>query len=511
MNTHANRPTASSVNTKQSEEDVKLARASRHQLVEAPMTSTRLMTDDVTYLIKAETRDDLLKRSDQARECSLHNVLTGLPNRNMLLDILGQALLRGQQSGSMTAILYCDLDRFSEINESFGRRVGDELLVAVGERLSEEMRSGDTLVNVSGDVFVIVWEDHAKRSDVDLFASHLVRTLSKPFALSKSCVTTTVSVGIAVANQTNQIPEEMIDQADVAMFEAKRNGGSQHQSLELTEQHLTQRRNSIGSEIRRALDERELWLEYQPIARADDGEVFGVEALLRWTHPILGSVSPTVLVQLAERSGLISEVGMWVLEQACLDRHRWVDPDHWDDFIVSVNVSAYQLKSDGFAAMVDDVLRRTYTAPKSVVLELTETVFIQDSLHSLAVLNDLKRIGVLLALDDFGTGYCSFAYLNRCAVDIIKIDQSFIAALGRDSVSNAVLSAVVDLTRGLGMMSIAEGIETAEQHSQVAALGCDACQGYHLAPPMPAHQLDVLMGHRTRTGLPTLPLRLVNR
>jgi diguanylate cyclase (GGDEF)-like protein len=474
------------------------------------MTPVQLLTDDVMYLIKAETRADLLKLSDQARECSLHNVLTGLPNRNMLLDILGQAVLRGQQSGAMTAILYCDLDRFSEVNELFGRRVGDELLVAVGERLSAAMRPGDTLVNVSGDVFVIVCEDRAKPSDVDLFSSQIVGSLSKPFGLSKGQVNTTVSVGIAIADQTNQIPEEMIDHADVAMFEAKRSGGSHHQSLELTEQHLAHRRLSIGSEIRRALDEHELSLEYQPIARADNGRIIGVEALLRWAHPLLGPVAPTTLIHLAERSGLISELGMWVLEQACVDRHRWVDPDHPDDFMMSVNVSAYQLKSDGFAAMVEHVLRRTHTAPQLVTLELTETVFIQDSLHSLAVLNDLKHIGVLLCLDDFGTGYCSFAYLNRCSVDVIKIDQSFVAALGRDSVSNAVMSAVVDLTHGLGMVSIAEGVETAEQYSQVAALGCDACQGYHLALPMPAHQLDVLMGHRTKTGSPQLPLQPAN-
>jgi EAL domain-containing protein (putative c-di-GMP-specific phosphodiesterase class I) len=247
-------------------------------------------------------------------------------------------------------------------------------------------------------------------------------------------------------------------------------------------------------------------MEYQPIVRTVDGRIVGVEALLRWAHPSRGLVSPSTLIPLAEQAGLITEIGQWVLGQACRDLRSWRDHHHTDDLAVSVNVSAHQLMSADFTASVEDVLLTTGTAPELVTLELTESVFLRDSQRALLVLNDLKRLGVMLALDDFGTGYSSLNYLNRFPVDIVKIDQGFIANLGRDRSSHAIVSAVVALAHALSLTVCAEGVETVRQHDDVVALGCDACQGYYFARPMPAGAFDALMGHSVAGGNPRLPL-----
>ncbi len=247
-------------------------------------------------------------------------------------------------------------------------------------------------------------------------------------------------------------------------------------------------------------------MEYQPIVGTVDGRIIGVEALLRWVHPSRGLVSPATLIPLAEQSGIITEIGRWVLEHACPDQRRWHGKTPTDYLGMSVNVSAYQLMSPDFIATVEDVLVRSNTDPGLLTLEVTESVFVQDSERALVVLNDLKRLGVLLALDDFGTGYSSLSYLKRFPVDIVKIDQGFVADLGRDQASHAIVSAVVVLAHALGLTVVAEGVETLRQYDEVAELGCDACQGYYFARPMPAEDLDALMTHGDANGGPGLPM-----
>lgn len=255
-------------------------------------------------------------------------------------------------------------------------------------------------------------------------------------------------------------------------------------------------------DLRTACERSELRLEYQPIVSAIDGRIIGVEALVRWSHPTRGLVPPGTLIPLAEQSGCIDEIGRWVLDQACRDQRRWRGTE---ELKVSVNVSAHQLMSHDFAATVEDVLRATGTPPEVVTLEVTESVFLQDSERALVVLNDLKRLGLTLALDDFGTGYSSLSYLRRFPVDVVKIDRTFVAELGGDQASLAIVSAVVDLAHALGLTVVAEGVETPGQHREVAALGCDACQGYHFARPMPADEMDALMLDGVANGNPRLP------
>jgi diguanylate cyclase (GGDEF)-like protein len=470
------------------------------------MTAAQTLADvAAAYLRNAQARVDLQDSSDRSRETSRHDALTGLPNRIVLLERLEHALLRGR-SARMAAVLFADLDQFKAVNDMHGHQVGDELSVAVAGRLAGHLRPGDTLARLSGDEFVILCEDVAGRPEVDAIAARIGAALGEPYVLSCGEVHTTASIGIALTGRGDHLPEEVLHDADLAMYQAKRKGGARHQLIDLGEQRLVEQRASMQRDLRGACRGGELRMEYQPIVRTVDGRIVGVEALLRWVHPSRGLVSPSTLVPLAEQAGLITEIGQWVLEQACRDLRSWRDRHHTDDLAVSVNVSAHQLMSADFTATVEDVLLTTDTAPELVTLELTESVFVRDSQRALLVLNDLKHLGVMLALDDFGTGYSSLSYLNRFPVDIVKIDRGFIANLGHDRSSHAIVSAVVALAHALSLTVAAEGVETVRQHDDVAALGCDASQGDYFARPMPAEAFDDLMGHRVAGGNPLLPV-----
>jgi EAL domain-containing protein (putative c-di-GMP-specific phosphodiesterase class I) len=246
-------------------------------------------------------------------------------------------------------------------------------------------------------------------------------------------------------------------------------------------------------------------VEYQPTVGAVDGRIVGVEALVRWAHPSLGLVSPATLIPLAEQAGLVIEIGRWVRRQACLDLRRWRDHHQTDDLVVSVNVSAHELMAPDFTATVEEALLSTNTAPKLLVLEVTEGVFVRDSQRALLVLNDLKRLGVMLALDDFGIGHSSLSCLHRFPMDIVKIAPGFEASLGDDQASHAIVSAVVDLAHALGLTVCIEGVETERQYHGVRALGCDGCQGYYFGRPMSADAVDALLGHRVAGVNPALP------
>ena len=472
----------------------------------AAMDAAQTLADvAAAYLLNARARDDLRDSSDRARESALHDALTGLPNRTLLVERLDHAVLRGRRSGKMAAVLFVDLDRFKQVNDLHGHGVGDELLIAVAQRLSAVLRSGDTLARMSGDEFVILCEDVENSAHVDTIASRVGAAISTPFNLLSMEIEITASVGIAFMGPGDQLSEELLRDADTAMYQAKRKGGGRHQIIDLREQHLADQRANLERDLRGAALREELRTDYQPIVATSDGRITGVEALLRWSHPSRGLVTPAVLVPLAERSGLIVEIGQWVLEQACADRHRWQNHDQVDDVTVSVNVSAHQLMSRDFVETVATALSRTSTDPEMVTLEVTESVFVQDSERALVVLNELKHLGVALALDDFGTGYSSLNYLHRFPIDVVKIDQTFIANLGHDPASEAIVLAVIDLAHTLGMSVVAEGVETAAHHRQLNALGCDSCQGYYFARPMSADNLVTLLQEHDAGGTTHLP------
>lgn len=471
-----------------------LYRTSAGALDAREMDAAQTLADvAAAYLINAQARADLQESSERARETALHDPLTGLPNRTLLLERLDHAILRCRRSEKMVAILYSDLDAFKSVNDTYGHRVGDELLVAVAGRLTALLRPGDTLARLAGDEFVILCEDLDDASPADALAARIGSAFAESFVLSGVEVHVSASVGIAFAGEGEDVSEDVLQYADMAMYQAKRKGGARHSSVDVHEQRLANLHAGLNRDLRGALARGELWTEYQPIVATADGRITGVEALLRWTHPVHGMVAPETAVPLAEQSGLIIEIGRWVLERACRDRHRWQRDDQGAELEVAVNVSAQQLMATDFATTVATVLAETHTDPRLVTLEVTESVFVYDGERALVVLDDLKRLGVMLALDDFGTGYSSLSYLKRFPVDVVKIDRLFVADLDRDPVSRLIVSAVVGLAHGLGMAVVAEGVESDEQYEAAAALGCDSYQGFYFARPASVEGLDTLL------------------
>jgi len=457
------------------------------------------------YLINAQARSDLQDSSDQSRDAALHDPLTGLPNRVLMLERLEHAFQRGRRSGRTTAVFFLDLDEFKAVNDTYGHLIGDQLLVAVAGRLTEVLRPGDSLARLSGDEFVVLCEDLADSSEANEIAVRFDEALAEPFVLSGVELQIDASIGIAFTGSSTDAPEELIHDADLAMYRTKRHRERGHHVVDLRELHLAERQAGLARSLPGAAERNELHIEYQPIVNTLDGQLTGVEALLRWTHPSRGAVSPTVFIPFAEQSGQIIELGHWVLEQACSDRQRW-QRQQPDQFFLSVNVSPHQFMSVGFAHTVAAILDRTGTDPGMLTLELTERVFVHDKERAHVVLGDLKNIGVKLALDDFGTGYSSLGYLDSLPIDTIKIDQTFIAKLTADPGQHTIVSSIIQLAHGLGMTVVAEGVETVEQHHALTKLGADACQGFCFARPMPARAITALI-HRSADDitLPRLP------
>jgi len=452
------------------------------------------------YLFNANARADLREASERFRESSLHDDLTGLPNRLLLRQRLDHAALRARRSRKLVAVLFIDLDRFKQVNDRFGHHVGDDLLVAVAERLTHLLRPGDTLARLSGDEFVILCDDLDQEDQAQVVARRIRAALEAPFPLRSAEVRVTASVGIAFAGRGEDVPDEVLQRADAAMYEVKRQGGAHRALADQRRARVAEEEATLERELHGAAARGELRADYQPIVTTADGHIAGVEALLRWDHPTRGLVPPSAAVPLAERSGLISEIGRWMLERACLDRPRNGAAGPVDDLQVYVNVSAHQLVSPGFPSTVASLLDETDTPPGLVTLEVTETAFVVDERRAAAVLDDLKELGVMLALDDFGTAYSSLSYLRRFPVDVLKIDQSFIGQLGRGDRCSKIVAAVVDLAHSLDMTVVAEGVETAAQHEAVAALGCDTSQGYYFARPMSADALDARLRPGTKAS-----------
>jgi diguanylate cyclase (GGDEF)-like protein len=442
------------------------------------------------YLLNAQARADLLESSEKVLENSLHDDLTGLPNRALLIQRLEHAILRCRRSGKLVAILYADLDDFKAVNDTHGHHAGDELLIAVSDRLTRQLRPGDTLARLSGDEFVILCEDLEDTAQVNPIAERIDVALAEPFALGGGATYVRASVGIAFAGRGNDVPESVLQEADTAMYQVKRRGGARHAIVDLREQDLDRDHDGLIVDLRHALADKQLSTVYQPIMRTADGHVRGAEALLRWTHPRLGPISPETTVRLAEEAGLIAEVGRWVLTQACTDVHTL-----HRDLTVAVNVSAYQLREPDFADTVRAVLVETATDADRLTLELTEGVFIHESEGVLRVLDAVKAGGVKIALDDFGTGYSSLSYLKRFPVDIVKIDRTFITDICVEPTSRLIASAIIELAHHLQIAVVAEGVETPEQLAQINELGCDAYQGYHFAGPVPLPELRKLLAY----------------
>jgi diguanylate cyclase (GGDEF)-like protein len=458
------------------------------------VAAQRLADVTAAYLVNAQARSDLQVTSDRSHHRSMHDALTGLPNRVLLLERIEHAIVRSGRSRKVVAVLFVDLDNFRAVNDSFGHQVGDELLIAVADRVACTLRPADTVARLSGDEFVILCEELDHDGDVEVVASRVADALGLAFSLSGIDIEMSASIGIAFANQTNHDAEQLLHAADTAMNQVKQRGGANFRIVDLKAHHRAQDLMDLRVALSKAEEQGELRLEYQPIVGTNDARFVGAEALLRWDHPGRGSIPPSKIIPLAEQSGLIFEIGRWVLEQACIDR-EFADPTG-SGWMMSVNVSAHQLMAPEFLPMLMTVLSDTETDPGTLTLEITESALVRDTQRARVVLTELKLLGVLLALDDFGTGYSSLGYLKQFPVDVIKIDRSFITDLERDSSSHAIVSKTIEMAHLLDLTVVCEGVETRAQHRVIAELGSEYCQGFHFEGPMSIGSLRASLDER---------------
>jgi diguanylate cyclase (GGDEF)-like protein len=434
---------------------------------------------------------------------AFHDALTGLPNRPLILDRMERMLARTRRRPRLVAALFLDLDNFKDINDTLGHRAGDELLIAVAERLTRLLRGEDTVGRIGGDEFVILTEGSATSSAAEVLAERVLEDLARPFDIPSAPTPISVTASIGMANGSVISPDELLQRADIALYHAKAAGKFRYAVYADRMKDTLDQKHRLDVELHAALGTDQFFLEYQPTVTLATGEMAGVEALLRWRHPTRGILEPSAFIPALETTGLIIPVGRRVLETACRAAAVWNSLD--DRITVAVNVSPKQLQRDSIIEDVEHALSSSGLDPTLLVLELTETTLMRGAGNTVGRLLRLRRSGLRLAIDDFGTGFSSLAYLQQFPIDVLKIDQSFIAGLADAGKSRAIIQTFVQLGRALNLEVVAEGIESEDQRSQLAALGVDTGQGYYLCPPLDLE--DVV---RSRLGPPASPLHLVD-
>src|SRR5215204_3212865 len=431
----------------------------------------------------------------EVRHRALHDPLTSLPNRALALDRLQGALARRRRDGRAVAVLLADLDQFKLVNDSLGHAAGDDLLIALAPRLHDAVRPSDTVARLGGDEFLVVCEQLDGAHEAIRVAERVAQAINQPIVLATGEYFITASIGIAVAESADALPEDLLRDADAAMYRAKERGRGRYELFDEVLRKRVLLRLRTENELRRGLEQGELRVVYQPVVELKGGTVTAVEALVRWQHPTRGLLEPVDFIPVAEDSGLITALGDWVLAAACRDGAVWQQRfPRADPLLVCVNASARQLANAAFPARVADAMDRHGLAPGSLALEITESVLMEEAHAPVTVLASLREYGLRLMLDDFGTGYSSLAYLKRFPLDVLKIDRSFVAGLGRDEEDSAIVAAIVQMARTLGLTVVAEGVERPEQLERLRELDCDRAQGRLIAEPMPAADVERLMG-----------------
>ena len=433
---------------------------------------------DVTERAKAQA---------ELKHLATHDALTGLANREVFSDRVSHALERSARLHTLVGVVFVDLDDFKTVNDSLGHLAGDEVLRTVADRLSESLRTADTAARLGGDEFAILLEDLDEPADAIPIVERMAATLQQQMMIEDRQVHLGATMGVALGRAAGSA-EELLRNADTAMFNAKSAGKSRYHVFEPAMHRAAMFRLDLKEDLRRALDGGQFTLHYQPIYSLGEGRIQGVEALLRWHHPSRGTVFPHDFIPLMEETGQIVTVGRWVLREALTQARRWKRES--GSLWMSVNLSVRQLHQPDLVADVRQALEDTGVRPSDVVMEITESVFMEDTDAAVFQLDRLKQLGVRLAIDDFGTGYSALSYLQRFRADIIKVDKSFVHALGDRSDHHTLTKGIIAMARELGMVTVAEGVEDADQVVDLRAIQCDFAQGYHLALPQSAADLD---------------------
>jgi diguanylate cyclase (GGDEF)-like protein len=428
---------------------------------------------------------------------ALHDSLTGLPNRHLFVNRLSHVLdLSKRRNNYLFAVLFIDLDRFKFVNDSLGHLIGDQLLTGISRRLETCLRVGDTVARLGGDEFAILLEDLGSLNDANQIAERILQEISKPFNLENHDVFTTASIGIATGNLSYVRPDELLRDADTAMYHAKSLGKARYEIFDRAMHARVVALLQLDSDLRRAVERQEFQLYYQPIVALQTGKIVGFETLIRWQHPEKGLVTPGEFIEVAEETGLIIPIGEWILYEACHQAHQWqMRFPSEPPLSMSINLSGKQFAQHYLAEQLAQILRRTSLNPHSLKLEITESVVMENTNQATRTFSDLKALNVDLCIDDFGTGYSSLSYLHRFPIDILKIDRSFINTMDMPQQDSQleITRAIVALAHNLGISVVAEGVETAAQLSQLRSLKCEFGQGFFFSKPLDARSTEALI------------------
>lgn len=462
-------------------------------------------TDTERLIFQMQDITDRKAAERQLLHDALHDTLTGLPNRTLFVDRLKQAIARTKRLGPHRfAVLFLDLDRFKLVNDSLGHIVGDQLLVGIARRLEPCLRPGDTVARLGGDEFTILLEEINDTSDAITVAKRVEKELSLPFNLSGHEVFTTVSIGIAPSDTGYERPDDILRDADTAMYRAKSLGKARHEVFDKSMHARAMSLLQIETDLRRAIEREEFSLFYQPIISLETGVIAGFEALLRWQHPQLGFIPPAEFIPVAEETGLIIPIGKWVLGQACWQMRRWHEQFPAASHLsISVNLSGKQFTQPDLLRQITQTLQETGLDPRSLRMEITESVVMENIHNAAEMLRQLRALGVQSSIDDFGTGYSSLSYLHRFPSSTLKIDRSFVCGMSDQSENMEIIRTILMLARNLNMSVVAEGAETEDQVAQLRALGCNYTQGFFFSRPVNVESATELIKSSRTYSLPS--------
>jgi diguanylate cyclase (GGDEF)-like protein/PAS domain S-box-containing protein len=433
----------------------------------------------------------------QMTHSAQHDFLTGLPNRMLLNDRVSQAIILALRHMTKVALLFLDLDGFKHINDSLGHPIGDKLLQSIGKRLVDCVRGSDTVSRQGGDEFVVLLSEVEQWEDAAIMARRILQAVVEAHFIDQHDLHVTASIGVSVYPDDGMDAETLIKNADTAMYQAKENGRQSYQFFKPAMNARAVERQSIEESLRRALERHEFTLHYQPKINLRTGEITGAEALIRWTHPIRGPVSPAQFIPVAEECGLILPIGNWVLREACKQARAWLEAG-LPLATMAVNISAMEFRDANFLEGIFTICKDTGLDPRSLELELTESVLMKRAESAASVLQTLRTSGVRVAVDDFGTGYSSLSYLRKFPIDALKIDQSFVRQITTTPDETTIVAAIISMARSLGLRVVAEGVETQEELAFLRANQCDEAQGYYFSRPVVAQEFARLL----ETGIP---------